>query len=198
MKKLLSIVSGKKQPIVESVQQIKECGAMPMASSTIPSVPPVSMNVNMNAQGVDQIKELLNLMNATQATQLSAPAPLPMGGAPMDMPQAEKDKKPDVVFMIYDPKGEMDIKEQRFDKESYDQAKEYRDSFLGQTEVKQVKKEVDEKEIDAIRKQSSTKLTELNKKQSVDSEAEYKALAKTEAEINDLAQIEINKIIGLL
>ena len=89
MKKLLSIVSGKKQPIVESVQQIKECGAMPMASSTIPSVPPVSMNVNMNAQGVDQIKELLNLMNATQATQLSAPAPLPMGGAPMDMPHSE-------------------------------------------------------------------------------------------------------------
>ncbi len=89
MKKLLSIVSTTKQPIVESVQQIQECGAMPTGPSAIPSIPPVSMNVNMNAQGVDQIKELLNLMNATQATQLSAPSLLPQAGAPMDMPASK-------------------------------------------------------------------------------------------------------------
>lgn len=82
MKKLLSIVSAQKQPIVESVQQIKECGE-PMPSTNIPSTPPVSMNVNMNAQGIDQIKELLNLMNATASNQMSAPSVLPAGGAPM-------------------------------------------------------------------------------------------------------------------
>lgn len=89
MKKLLSIVSTQKQPIVESVQPIQECGAMPTGPSPIPSIPPVSMNVSMNAQGVDQIKELLNLMNATQSNQLSAPSLLPPAGAPMDMPHSE-------------------------------------------------------------------------------------------------------------
>ncbi len=83
MKKLLSIVSAQKQPIVESVQQIKECGEMASPVSNIPSTPPVSMNVNMNAQGIDQIKELLNLMNVTASNQMSPPSVLPAGGEPM-------------------------------------------------------------------------------------------------------------------
>lgn len=56
MRKLLDIVSGniKKKPLVESTN---ECGEMPMVHSQ-----PMSMNVNLNAQGVDQIKDLLSLI----------------------------------------------------------------------------------------------------------------------------------------
>ncbi len=51
-----------------------------------------------------------------------------------------------------------------------------------------------EKEIDAIRKAAEEKRKELGKKQSVDSEEEYAKYKETEAQINELAQIEINKV----
>jgi len=51
-----------------------------------------------------------------------------------------------------------------------------------------------EKEIDAIRKASAAKLKELGDKQSVDNEFAYKKYKETEKQINELAQIEINKI----
>lgn len=41
----------------------------------------------------------------------------------------EKHGTPDVVFMIYDPKSELNIEEKSFDKDSYDEAKDYRNSF---------------------------------------------------------------------
>lgn len=93
MKKLLNIVSGnvEKKQINES---IVECG-MPMpAQSPIPTVTPVTMSVNLNAQGIDQIKDLLNLMNKAE----SPLAPGLVGGGavtpdPIDMlkpPMADK------------------------------------------------------------------------------------------------------------
>lgn len=93
MKKLLNIVSGnvEKKQINES---LVECG-MPMPAQTaIPTVTPVSMSVNLNAQGIDQIKDLLNLMNKAE----SPLAPGLVGGGavtpdPIDMlkpPAADK------------------------------------------------------------------------------------------------------------
>ena len=47
------------QPTIQS----EECGAMPpMTSSTPPSTPP-SMSVNLNAQGMDGIKDLMQLFS---------------------------------------------------------------------------------------------------------------------------------------
>lgn len=70
MKKLLNIVAGnvEKKQINESIE---ECGTMP---TQMPQTPPVSMSVSMNAQGVDQIKEILNLMANAQAERMSEPS----------------------------------------------------------------------------------------------------------------------------
>lgn len=60
MKKLLNIVSESK---------LDECGMMgemPAMPAT-PPTPPVSMNVSLNAQGIDQIKDLLSLMNKAES-----------------------------------------------------------------------------------------------------------------------------------
>jgi len=82
MKKLLNIVDGsvEKKQINESIE---ECG-IPMSSSS-PSSGNVSMNLSMNAQGVDNIKQLLDLMKAASApTRMSEPMAMPSPG--MDMP----------------------------------------------------------------------------------------------------------------
>jgi hypothetical protein len=80
MKKLLTIVSGQdKKQLNESMA---ECGMPPQ--SNIPTTPPVSMNMSLNAQGVDQIKELLGLMSQADAARMSPPMAMPAAG--MDMP----------------------------------------------------------------------------------------------------------------
>ena len=76
MKKMLTILSESKQ--------LTECGGM-MPEQNIPSTPPVSMSVNLNAQGIDQIKDLLNLMN--KADGALAPGLVGQGPAPMPMPE---------------------------------------------------------------------------------------------------------------
>ncbi len=81
MKKLLGIVSDDKQKQLN--ESIEECGSMP--SPSMPSPGNVSMSVNLNAQGVDNIKELLNLMSKADApTRMSEPMAMPEPG--MDMP----------------------------------------------------------------------------------------------------------------
>lgn len=61
MKQLLALVSEK----VEA-EQNEECG-MPMSTPTpTPPQNPVTMTVNMNAQGSDQIKELLKLITSAE------------------------------------------------------------------------------------------------------------------------------------
>jgi hypothetical protein len=66
-----------KKPVTES--SMAECG-MPM--NNIPSTPPVSMNVSLNAQGIDQIKSLLDLMHKAESPLAAGPV-----GSPM-MPQS--------------------------------------------------------------------------------------------------------------
>jgi hypothetical protein len=96
MKKLLNIVSGnvEKKQINES---IVECGMPMQTQSAIPTVTPVSMSVNLNAQGIDQIKDLLNLMNKAESPLAPGlvgggavvPDPIDMLKAPM-APMADK------------------------------------------------------------------------------------------------------------
>jgi len=75
MKKLLNIMS-EKTKLTESNES---CGLpAPAAAGTAPQSPPVSMTVNMNASGVDQIKQLLGLIGAAQATPAEPPQPVEM------------------------------------------------------------------------------------------------------------------------
>jgi hypothetical protein len=88
MKKLLGIVSGnvEKQNLNEGME---ECGMGGMGSS-MPNTPPVTMSVNLNAQGVDNIKELLNLMRSAESgmghDHSPAPMGMPMPAVGLDMP----------------------------------------------------------------------------------------------------------------
>jgi len=92
MKKLLSIVSGEKQTESKQLNEsVAECGS-PMGAPA-PSAPPVSMSVNLNAQGVDNIKELLNLMRAAESPgRMSEPMAMPEPG--MSMPISITKVKP--------------------------------------------------------------------------------------------------------
>lgn len=109
MKKMLTILSeGKK--INET--KLTECGMMP--DSNIPNTPPVSMSVNLNAQGIDQIKDLLNLMNKAEGALApglvgQSPAPMPMAmpepkpmpmAMPIGMDKPEEPKEPDMKDLI--------------------------------------------------------------------------------------------------
>jgi hypothetical protein len=104
MKKMLTILSESKQ--------VNECGDM--MNSSVPSTPPVSMSVNLNAQGIDQIKDLLNLMNkaegalapglvgqgpAPMAMPMPEPKPMPMA-MPIGMDKPEEPKEPDMKDLI--------------------------------------------------------------------------------------------------
>jgi hypothetical protein len=84
--RIRDIDQGKKTTITES---IVECG-MGMQQPNIPSTPPVSMSVNLNAQGIDQIKDLLSLMN--KADSPLSPGPVPTGAmSPLSMPTVGMD-----------------------------------------------------------------------------------------------------------
>lgn len=48
--------------------------------------------------------------------------------APKDTPEKIKEEKPDVVFMVYDPKNKLNVEERKFD--NYEQAASYRDSVV--------------------------------------------------------------------
>lgn len=97
MKKLLNIVSENKTN--------EECG-MPMAQMPQESyTPPMTMSVNMNANGADQIKDLLQLLSKqaeepmpTMIIPPAVPSPAPTGDNPMkkiagmlDAPSDSKD-----------------------------------------------------------------------------------------------------------
>lgn len=85
MKKLLSIVdsSAEKRTLTENID---ECGMGPMGSSSM-STTPVTMSVNLNAQGVDNIKELLNLMRSAESgMEHGHDHGMPMPAVGLDMP----------------------------------------------------------------------------------------------------------------
>ena len=74
MKQLLALVSEKLED-----KQTEECG-MPMSTPAVSSTPPppVSMTVNMNAQGSDQIKELLKLISNAEEKPTEMPVQIAM------------------------------------------------------------------------------------------------------------------------
>lgn len=72
IKKFLDILDGKQQ----LNEDISECGEMPMSSAT----PPLTMNLNLSAQGINNIKDVLNLINMTDRTPVEQPT------EPMSMP----------------------------------------------------------------------------------------------------------------
>ena len=91
MKKILGIFKDAKEETTQLNESMEECG-MPGAMSSMPNTPPVTMSVNLNAQGIDQIKDLLSLMNkadsplAPGAIPTGAMPPMPMPSVGLDMP----------------------------------------------------------------------------------------------------------------
>lgn len=121
MKKLLNIVSDKQQ-LNESIEGygMPMPGQMPSA----PVTPPVSMTVSMNAQGIDQIKDLLSLMNKAESplgpgpvgiSPSMPPMPEPKVSAPLNisapsspMPAAKEPGMADLIKMVGEPSSEKD------------------------------------------------------------------------------------------
>ena len=91
--------------------------------------------------------------------------------------------------------GDRQAKELQRHKEIVDEINAYNLFATNVTEDLRVAKLSErEKEIDAIKKTAAAKVKELDQKLQVDSEYTYKESKKTENEINELAQIEINKV----
>lgn len=93
MKKILRILTGAKeeQQPTQLNENMEGCG-MPGAMGSMPSTPstpPVTMSVNLNAQGVDNIRELLNLMRTAETEPgYHQPVGMPMPAVGLDMPMA--------------------------------------------------------------------------------------------------------------
>lgn len=89
---------------VETAQMIEEplsdCGPMPSSPSSMPDTPPPSMSVNLNAQGLDNIKDMLDLwmkINPDMMSKDSDPTPsMPpaISIEPMDSPMDSPMDKP--------------------------------------------------------------------------------------------------------
>lgn len=85
-------------------ESVVECGEMPMPV-TPPAAPPVTMSVNFNAQGIDHIKELLGLMQASEGPLAAGPVdkamPMPVPGMPAGAPaidaEPEAPNAPDIT-----------------------------------------------------------------------------------------------------
>lgn len=75
MKQLLALVSEKIQP---EQQQDETCGVPMHMPSQEPPKQPVTMTVNMNASGSDQIKELLKLISGAEEQPKEMPVKIAM------------------------------------------------------------------------------------------------------------------------
>lgn len=104
MKKIIGILTGVKEEkqTTQLNENMEECG-MPGAMGSMPNTPPVTMSVNLNAQGVDNIKELLNLMRTAETGMgYNQPVGMPMPAVGLDMPIAvtkisgQDDDEPDM------------------------------------------------------------------------------------------------------
>lgn len=69
------------RPVSEAPLQDGGCG-MPPAMSTPPPVAPPSMSVNLNAQGLDNISDMMRLFQKVNPDMLNPKAPMPSLGAP--------------------------------------------------------------------------------------------------------------------
>lgn len=103
--------------ILESFDKIEECGAMPTG---MPESDPVSMNVTLNARGVDSIKELLGLMNAAQASRMSSAVELPPPGMSMSMGPKEPSMRDLIKMSDMDDEDE----DESMENEEWDNAPE--------------------------------------------------------------------------
>lgn len=88
MKKLLALVSEKTEP---TQQQDENCGASMPTIAQEPPKQPVTMTVNMNASGSDQIKELLKLISGAEEQPTEMPVKIAM--APEEELANEPDEK---------------------------------------------------------------------------------------------------------
>ena len=71
------------QPAVQAQAPVEECGDMmggmpPPSIPSKPDTPPPSMSVNLNAQGLDDIAELMKLMTKVNPDMINQPAPMSM------------------------------------------------------------------------------------------------------------------------
>ena len=71
------------QPTVQPQAPVEECGDMmggmpPPSIPSKPDTPPPSMSVNLNAQGLDDIAELMKLMTKVNPDMINQPAPMAM------------------------------------------------------------------------------------------------------------------------
>jgi hypothetical protein len=71
------------QPTVQPQAPVEECGDMmggmpPPSIPSKPDTPPPSMSVNLNAQGLDDIAELMKLMTKVNPDMINQPAPMSM------------------------------------------------------------------------------------------------------------------------
>lgn len=90
-------------------KQVNECGMMDQAplSPNIPTVQPVSMSVNLNAQGIDNIKELIQLMHKADSPLAAGPVAVD-NMPPMPMPTVGMDAPLNVSTPALEPQGGMD------------------------------------------------------------------------------------------
>ena len=89
MKKLLDLMSEK----IETEKQDETCGApMNMPAAQEPPKQPVTMTVNMNASGSDQIKELLKLISGAEEKPAEMPIKIAMA------PEEELANSPDEKY----------------------------------------------------------------------------------------------------
>jgi hypothetical protein len=109
------------QPVGEQTTNEMGCGGMPPAPSTPPATPP-SMSINMNAQGMENIADILKLIAKVNPDTAPKDAGLPSLSAPpsiMSIKPAEPPMKmlPDLDGDNDDkPGGEMDIDIEPMDK----------------------------------------------------------------------------------
>jgi hypothetical protein len=87
--RIRDIDQGKRSVVAECNTPSMEAGGMPPPMAA-PQIPPVSMNMNLTAQGVDQIKEILSLMSQpaekAEPVSMAIPMPAPKMDKPMDEP----------------------------------------------------------------------------------------------------------------
>ncbi len=82
---------------MESQTVETECGAMPtaMPAPTKPETPPPSMSVNLNAQGMDNIEQMMKLFQKVNPDMMpQSPAPMPTVSAPPSIMSIHPDSKP--------------------------------------------------------------------------------------------------------
>jgi hypothetical protein len=98
--RIRDIDQGKRSVVAECNTNMTnmEAGGMPPPMAA-PQIPPVSMNMNLTAQGVDQIKEILSLMSqpaekAAAPMPVEIPMPKPAADQPADIPPASDDPLP--------------------------------------------------------------------------------------------------------